>query len=298
MSSRNNPATAQLSSAQLSQVAAMVQQMMAAGPGAAQQPGGPMTGAPTTNQAYQCNESWATCPAGKPYCYWGDQPYNKGKCCLTPWSASASCVPATSRAPMPVSTLPPTVAPYSPMPDSDGEDDMPKPRRNGKGPVTDKYTMPPISMGGGGTWKKATATWYTSYPECCHDKKADQSECEDYSGCKYEGMFAAFNGKKSKDWVKANNIVAFYAPPNAQNRKEWAARWKNKRLRIRYPKTGKTLDVTVVDTCDDGDCSGCCSKNAKRNGNNFLIDLERHTAERFYGPGKIVDVADIEWQEI
>ncbi len=40
----------------------------------------------------------------------------------------------------------------------------------------------------GGKWQKATATYYHSYPPCCHDSGADQSECEDFSGCKWEGQ--------------------------------------------------------------------------------------------------------------
>ena len=56
------------------------------------------------------------------------------------------------------------------------------------------------------------------------------------------------------------------------------------------------LLLQVVDTCDDSDCSGCCSQNANRNGG-FLIDLEYHTAKRFWG-GKINGMAVIEWQEV
>jgi hypothetical protein len=146
-------------------------------------------------------------------------------------------------------------------------------------------------------WKKATATWYTSYPECCKPGfKGDKSECSDYSGCKYQGMFAAFNGKKSENWVKENNIVAVYQSPNSENRKMWGTKWKNKRMRIRNPATGKVMEVTVVDTCDDGDCGGCCTRNASKNGGT-LIDLERHTAFRFYD-GKIQDFTTIEYQVI
>lgn len=208
--------------------------------------------------------------------------------------------------PLPVSTLPPTVAPY-------GQQDMytqgpeeksskkkksksKKKKKHGDGDGGDDGGGSAPPSGGGGGWQKATATWYSSYPECCHDKKADQSECDDYSGCKYEGMFAAFDGKKDKGWVESNNLVAFYEAPNSKNRKEWDKKWKNKKLRIRNPKTGKTMDVTVVDTCDDGDCSGCCSKNANKNGGH-LVDLEKNTAKRFYD-GKVQDMASIEWQVI
>lgn len=146
-----------------------------------------------------------------------------------------------------------------------------------------------------GGWNKANATVYTSYPKCCTDKKADQTECRDYSGCKYQGQFAAYSGKKSASWVAANNIVAFYQGPNAKNRKEWASKWKLKTMELRNPKTGKVMAVTVVDTCDDGDCGGCCSKNAKAGGG-YLVDLEENTAKRFYGGGKIPGMQQIEWR--
>lgn len=203
--------------------------------------------------------------------------------------------PGGDAGPLPVSNLSPTVAPYAPVKTK-------KPKKTKKKKKDDAAGGDAPAAGGGGSsagsgngqWQKATATWYSSYPECCHDKSVDQSECDDYSGCKYEGQFAAFDGKKDKAWVESNNIVAFYEAPNSDNRKNWDRKWKNKKLRIRNPKTGKTLDVTVVDTCDDGDCSGCCSKNAKKNGG-YLVDLEKNTAKRFYG-GKVQDMASIEWQ--
>ena len=149
----------------------------------------------------------------------------------------------------------------------------------------------------GGGWNTATATWYTSYPECCRPGfKGDRAECRKSGGCKYQGMFAALDGKKSEDWVKANDIVAVFQSPNSRNRKEWAAKWKNKRLRIRNPKTGKVMEVTALDTCDDNDCGGCCTENANKNGGT-LIDLERNTALRFYD-GKVEDLAKIEWQMV
>lgn len=148
-----------------------------------------------------------------------------------------------------------------------------------------------------GKWKRATATYYTSYPECCHDASADQSECKDFSGCKYEGMFAAFPDKKPKAWVEANNIVAFYQAPNRKNRDEWDSKWKNKKLLLRNPQTGTTMEVTVVDTCDDDDCKGCCSANANKNGG-YLVDLEYNTAKRFWGGPTFNGLQPIEWQVV
>jgi hypothetical protein len=42
--------------------------------------------ATNTGGGGDCSESWATCPSGKPYCYWGDKGSNKGKCCKATWS--------------------------------------------------------------------------------------------------------------------------------------------------------------------------------------------------------------------
>ena len=62
-----------------------------------------------------------------------------------------------------------------------------------------------------------TCRWsvhYDSYPACCPDNpnynpKASTEECDDYSGCKYSGDFAAI-GHKSFSYVKSNNLIAFY----------------------------------------------------------------------------------------
>ncbi|KAI7836018.1 hypothetical protein COHA_010102 [Chlorella ohadii] len=146
----------------------------------------------------------------------------------------------------------------------------------------------------GGKWQKATATYYHSYPPCCHDSGADQSECEDFSGCKWEGQFAGL-GHKPESWVKKNNIVAFFEAPNSSNRKEWAKKWSGKKLRLKHPDSGDTMDVTVVDTCDDEDCEGCCTENARKNGG-LLIDLEINTARRFWGDKKVRGLAGIQFQ--
>lgn len=151
-----------------------------------------------------------------------------------------------------------------------------------------------------GQWKPATATFYHSYPACCkdspnYDPAADRSECSDFSGCKYMGMFAAFADRKSLDWVKTNNIVAFFEA--GQTDKSWASKWKNRRLRIRNPKTGKTMEVTVIDQCADSDCGGCCTRNANKHGGT-LLDLEWHTAQRFWSPGEVDGMGAIEFQTV
>ncbi len=81
-------------------------------------------------------------------------------------------------------------------------------------------------------------------------------------------MFKAFDDQKSLSWVKSNNIVAFFdaADPNGKN---WDKNYKNKKIRL--TKGSKTFEATIVDTCADKDCSGCCTKNSK---GGYLVDLE------------------------
>ena len=180
--------------------------------------------------------------------------------------------------------------------------------------------------GGARGWRRATATYFTSYPACCHNSDVDQTECTEYSGCRWAGQFAGL-GTKSESWVRANNIVAFYTAPESRNRKvpghllrrdctpgrtpacpplaqtrcmpmllqEWAKKWNGRKLRLRNPANGRALNVLVADTCADSDCSGCCSRNAWRGGGT-LIDLEFNTARRFWGSNEPPGLMTIEWQ--
>jgi hypothetical protein len=220
-----------------------------------------------------CQEPWATCPSGPPFCYWGDKVWNKGRCCPKPWSGPEECRDPNNVPPVRTVSAQALAVYNAPL------------------PALASVSSPNES------WNSATATWYKSYPECCKPdyRGSDMDECRKYSGCKYQGMFAGLNGKMPESWVQNNNIVAVWEGPNSRNRAEWNSKWKNKRLRIRNPSTGKVMEVMVVDTCDDGDCKGCCSRNAGRHGSNILIDLEINTARRFYD-GNVQDVAKIEWQ--
>lgn len=130
-------------------------------------------------------------------------------------------------------------------------------------------------------WKKAQLTTYTSYPPCCkgspaYDPKASKEECSDYSGCKYQGEFAAI-GKKPFDWVKKKNIVAFY---DDSDKKGAHFNKKYGGHKIKLKKNGKVFEAIIADTCGNSDCDNCCSKNSK---GGFLVDMEYWTAERNLG---------------
>ena len=123
-------------------------------------------------------------------------------------------------------------------------------------------------------WKSANKTNYTSYPAPGSD------ECVKFSGCLYEGLFAACDQKKSLEWVQSHNIVAAF--PDL----------KTLELHDLCLKSGnKTIVVTVYDTCADTDCSGCCTQN--KGNKDELIDIESFTDARW-------GVADgaIQWADL
>jgi hypothetical protein len=124
------------------------------------------------------------------------------------------------------------------------------------------------------TWKSADKTWYESYPD------PGSEECIKYNGCTWAGQFSACDGKKSEAWVQAHDIVSAFPD------------FETLELHDLCLKSGdKTLVVTVLDTCGDGDCGGCCTQNQ---GNaDELIDIESYTNERWG-----VDDGPIQWADL
>uniref|UniRef100_A0A7S2P1C9 Barwin domain-containing protein n=1 Tax=Zooxanthella nutricula TaxID=1333877 RepID=A0A7S2P1C9_9DINO len=134
-------------------------------------------------------------------------------------------------------------------------------------------------------------TYYISYAPCCqgnpnYDPAAGTGECDYYNACQWSGYFAYKNGQQSFDWVKSNNLVAFYTVNG--NNGDFASK------RIRVQAAGKTIEAQIVDTCGDSDCNGCCSRNANKGGGN-LVDMEYWTVMNNFGS---TDVAygDVCWQ--
>jgi len=138
-----------------------------------------------------------------------------------------------------------------------------------------------VSVGGaagcdspGLVWKTAQKTWYTSYPD------PGSEECVKYNGCAWAGQFAACDGKKSEAWVSAHDIVAAFPD------------FATLELHDLCLKSGKkTLVVTVLDTCGDDDCGGCCTQN--QGSADELIDIESSTNARFG-----VEDGAIEWADL
>jgi hypothetical protein len=123
-------------------------------------------------------------------------------------------------------------------------------------------------------WKSANKTNFTSYPA------PGSEECITFSGCMYEGLFAACSQKESLSWVQAHNIASVFPDFNSL------------RLHDLCIKSGtKHMVVTVLDECADTDCSGCCTQN--KGSAAELIDLESFTDARF-------GVADgpIQWADL
>jgi hypothetical protein len=113
-------------------------------------------------------------------------------------------------------------------------------------------------------WKTANETDFTSYPV------PGSAECIQYSGCMYEGQFAACSGTEPLAWVMSHNIIAVFPDFNTLKLHD---------LCLKDPSSGQTIVATVLDQCGDSDCNGCCTRN--RGSADELIDVESFTYARF-----------------
>ncbi len=124
------------------------------------------------------------------------------------------------------------------------------------------------------TWKSANKTNYTSYPD------PGSEECIKYNGCTWAGQFAACDGTKPEAWVAAHNIVSAFPDFSALKLHDLCLR-----------KGQNTIVVTVLDTCADSDCSGCCTQN--KGSATELIDIESYTDARWGVPDGSIEWADL-----
>ena len=123
-------------------------------------------------------------------------------------------------------------------------------------------------------WKSGAKTMYESYPA------PGSVECVQYSGCLYQGQFAACNVTETKDWVAAHNIVSVFPD------------FATLKLHDLCLKSGpNTIVVTVLDTCGDSDCGGCCTAN--RGSADDLVDIESFTNARWGVPDGRIQWADL-----
>jgi hypothetical protein len=114
------------------------------------------------------------------------------------------------------------------------------------------------------TWHTGNETNFTSYPA------PGSAECIQYSGCMYEGQFAACSQTESQAWVQSHNIVSVFPDFGTLKLHD---------LCLKDPSSGQTIVATVLDECADSDCSGCCTQN--RGSTDELIDVESYTYARF-----------------
>jgi len=84
-------------------------------------------------------------------------------------------------------------------------------------------------------------------------------------------------GHQTIEWVKANNIVAFYDNSDSKGT-NFDKNYGNKKVKL--TKNGVSFIASIIDTCGNSDCNGCCAKNSR---SGFLIDVESFTAIRNFG---------------
>ena len=98
--------------------------------------------------------------------------------------------------------------------------------------------------------------------------------------CTWAGQFAACDGTKAEVWVAAHNIVAAFPDFTALKLHDLCLR-----------KGQNTIVVTLLDTCADSDCSGCCTQN--KGSAAELIDIESYTDARWGVPDGAIEWADL-----
>lgn len=124
------------------------------------------------------------------------------------------------------------------------------------------------------TWRSANKTTYTSYPDPGSD------ECVEYNGCTWAGLFAACDDQMSERWVSRHDIAAVFPD------------FDTLRLHDLCLRSGaRSMVVTVLDTCADEDCDGCCTEN--QGSADELVDLESYTDERWGLADGPVEWADL-----
>jgi hypothetical protein len=122
-------------------------------------------------------------------------------------------------------------------------------------------------------WHTGNKTTYESYPD------PNSDECTMYNGCEYIGQFYACDNTMPQSWVMAHDIAAVFPLGDLALH----------RLCLR--SGDQTMIVTVVDTCADSDCEGCCTEN--RGGADALVDLEKYTNDRWG-----LEDGSLEWADL
>jgi hypothetical protein len=122
-------------------------------------------------------------------------------------------------------------------------------------------------------WKRGAKTNFESYPD------PGSEECIKYNGCMWAGQFAFCDGTKSEEWVSEHNLVAVFPADGLAGHD------------LCLKKGTKTIVVTVVDTCGDDDCDGCCTEN--RGDADALVDLEKYTNQRWGVSDGEIQFADL-----
>jgi hypothetical protein len=122
-------------------------------------------------------------------------------------------------------------------------------------------------------WQSANKTNYESYPD------PGSEECVVYNGCEYLGEFNSCENTMPEAWVKSHDIAAIFPLGDLGLH----------RLCVRSGPT--SMVVTVIDTCADADCDGCCTEN--RGDADALVDLEKYTNARWGLEDGVIEWADL-----
>ena len=110
-----------------------------------------------------------------------------------------------------------------------------------------------------------------TYPAICPDSPSynpsiSADDCADLSCCEFSGDLAAV-GHKPIDFVKNNNMVAFYDSSDPDGL-YWTEAYANKTIEVSKTFNGRKyiFNATILDNCVNSDCDDCCIKDSASTG--------------------------------
>ena len=131
-----------------------------------------------------------------------------------------------------------------------------------------------------------------TYPTFCpgspnYNPNIPVEDCENFSCCDFSGDLAAV-GHQPLDFIKNNNIVAFYDSSDPDGL-YWSEVYANKTIELSKTYNGQqyVFNATILDNCVNSDCDDCCIHDSSSTG--YLLVMEYYTVMRNFGSVAAVD---------
>jgi len=145
--------------------------------------------------------------------------------------------------------------------------------------------------------QKATVDWFYSYAPCCPDNPnydaghdGGDDDCSVDDDCDAPGLFSVL-GQVSLEEVQARDLISFFDASDPKGNR-FAERYAGRNVSVELGE--RRFTATIVDSCPDARCDGCCTAAARANG--FAIEIEYYTALRHLGDVQLAANTTATWR--